>query len=98
MSHLRNRLLITLILFAAMIVAPQGSASADPAVSTITVQENPSIRPVGRFAGEPDVGQTSPTNLVRAQSSQALKGDVRFDNALRLAVGIWKARYGWTGF
>lgn len=98
MSQLRNRLLITLIVLAASVVIPRGAAHAFPALSTISEHEEPSLKPSGGFSGEPDVGQTSPSNLGRVQSSSAAVGDVSLNEVVRLSVWLWKARLGMTGF
>ncbi len=101
MSQLRNRLLITLVVLAAIVVIPHRSAHAGPSIWTISEHDEPSIQPVGGFTGEPDVGQTSPSNAGRVQSPSSVmntKIDARFDEVLRLSVWLWKARLGLTGF
>ena len=98
MSPFRNKLLVTLVLLTAVVLTSAGMAMAAPQISTISVQDQPAIRPIDRYAGEPDVGQTSPTNLGRVQGQSSLRGQSGFDDVLRLAVWIWKARHGLTGF
>jgi hypothetical protein len=98
MRHYRVRFLVALVLLAAVVMTSGGTATAAPTVSTISEHDQPAIRPIDRFSGEPDVGQTSPTNLGQPQGQSSLRGESRFDDVLRLAVWLWKARHGLTGF
>jgi hypothetical protein len=99
MSRLRHRLLVTWIVFAALVVTTGGTAMAvPPGLSTISEHGDPPADPIGRFAGEPDVGQTSPASGSRVDQPTSLRSGFSFDEVLRLSRWLWKARHGLTGF
>jgi len=100
MSSFRSKLLITLALLLAVVVTTGGPAYAARGLQTISEHDESPIGtgPVGDFSGEPDVGQTSPSGSGRVQGQSALRGVSGLDDVVRLAVWIWKARHGLTGF
>lgn len=98
MSPFRSRLLITLVLLGAIVLASGGPAHAARELSTISEHDDSPFQPAGGYSGEPDVGQTSPSSSGRVQGQSALRGVSGIDDVLRLAVWVWKARHGLTGF
>jgi len=101
MSSFRSKLLITLALLTVVVVTSGTAAYAGLGLQTISEHdESPvgTIGPIGDCSGEPDVGQTSPSSGGRVQGQSALRGVSGFDDAVRIAVWIWKARFGLTGF
>jgi hypothetical protein len=98
MNHYRGRFLVTLILLAAVVMTCAGTATAAPSLSTISEHDQSAIRRIDRFSGEPDVGQTSPTNLGQVPGQRGLRDVSGFDDVLRLAMWLWKVRHGLTGF
>jgi len=98
MSKVRNRLLITLFLLAAIILTPGRTVLAAPSLSSISAEDSQPQRilRIGRFSGEPDVGQTSPASMGRAPANSSARG-LDLNDLVRLAVSVWKARYASMG-
>jgi hypothetical protein len=99
MSKVRNRLLITLILAAAISVASVSTASAASGPWTISAWDPQPQQGIGGTSGEPDVGQTSPASVKPASYTDSTSSSrVGLNDWVRLAVQVWRARYFSTGF
>jgi hypothetical protein len=99
MKKVMNSLLITLVLLTVIATIPVGTATAGPSPSSIAEDYEPRVGPIGRYSGEPDVGgSTSPATIGRTQSQAAGQSQMQLNDVVRIAVWLWKSRFGMTGF